>query len=250
MRLCVAQTRPLKGDIAGNIARHKAFVNLAADLKADMILFPELSLTGYEPSLAKKLAIDAGDTRLNDFQQMSDSRQITIGVGAPTKTGEGTAISMLLFQPNKARQTYSKKYLHPDEYPFFVSGQNYSELTVKSTPVALAICYELSIEQHTVEAMKHGAKVYLASVAKSASGVEKSATILSHTAKKYAATVAMANCLGPSDDFVGAGRSAFWNSKGELIARLSETDEALLLMDTHTGEVIEKPIFNTKTSTL
>ncbi len=93
MKICVAQSRPLKGDIQSNIVAHKKIIDLAVNDKADIIIFPELSLTGYEPALAKELATDQEDSRFNDFQNVSDTHQITIGVGVPTKNKEGISIS-------------------------------------------------------------------------------------------------------------------------------------------------------------
>jgi predicted amidohydrolase len=90
-----------------------------------VIIFPELSLTGYEPTLAKELAIHQDDKRLDDFQQISDLHGITIGLGAPTKGSKGICISMIFFQPHRERRLYSKKYLHADEYPYFVSGSKF-----------------------------------------------------------------------------------------------------------------------------
>jgi len=49
---------------------------------------------------------------------------LTIGAGIPTRTEGGVLYHMMLFQPGKPRETYSKKYLHADEEPFFVSGPN------------------------------------------------------------------------------------------------------------------------------
>ncbi len=53
MKICVAQTRPVKGDIQGNIENHIKLIDLAVLNGADTIIFPELSITGYEPELAK-----------------------------------------------------------------------------------------------------------------------------------------------------------------------------------------------------
>ncbi len=85
MKICVAQTKPVKGDIQRNIENHKKLIDMAASHGADIIIFPELSLTGYEPTLAKELATTQDDSRFDDFQQISDRRQITIGIGVPTK---------------------------------------------------------------------------------------------------------------------------------------------------------------------
>jgi predicted amidohydrolase len=232
MKICVAQTKPVTGDIAANIEYHKTFISLAAANDADVIIFPELSLTGYEPSLAKELATDATDNRFDTFQQLSDTKQITIGIGVPIKSAGGIHISMVLFQPNKPRQVNSKKYLHADEEPFFVNGNNISGLIINDTPVALAICYEIAVPQHAEDAATNGAHVYIASVAKTVKGVEKAFTRLSEIASKYEMTVLLSNCIGMCEDGECGGRSAAWNNKGILIDELNDTEEGLLLLDT------------------
>ena len=110
MKICVAQTRPIIGDIQRNIEHHKNFIALVGSYGADTVIFPELSLTGYEPTLAEALATQPADKRFDDFQTISNTEQITIGVGVPTKTRTGICISLVLFQPHQARQTYSKQY--------------------------------------------------------------------------------------------------------------------------------------------
>ena len=242
MKICITQTNPIKGDIETNIARHKKFIELAVSNAADIIIFPELSLTGYEPSLAKELATDANDIRLNDFQIISDTHQISIGVGLPTKSNAGICISMIFFQPNKPRQVYSKKYLHADEEPFFVSGANISGIKIKEKNVALAICYELSVPQHSEDAFKSGAEIYIASVAKTATGVEKAFKTLSDTASKYSMTTLMSNSVGLCEDGLCAGQSAVWNNKGVLITQLDNTSEGILIFDTETQKVVNLPI--------
>src|SRR2546426_11836467 len=124
MRICVVQTRPFKGDIARNILQHTKFIDLAAANGADIVIFPELSITGYEPALAIELATVKDDRRFDGFQKMADTRKITIGIGVPTKHPAGIYISMVLFPPDSARETYSKKHIHADEEAFFVSGHS------------------------------------------------------------------------------------------------------------------------------
>ncbi len=242
MKICIAQTRPAKGNIPTNIRNHKRLINLAIDNGADLIIFPELSLTGYEPRLAKELAIDKDDIRLDDFQKISDMNHITIGVGAPTKSSKGICITMIIFQPNQTRQTYSKKYLHDDEKAFFVSGESSIGLLGPKANVAFAICYELSVQEHAEHAAKSGAEIYIASVAKSASGVEKASKSLSDIANQYSMTVLMSNCIGSCDNFESAGRSSIWNSKGILLGQLNDTGEGILIIDTETQGLIEKTI--------
>ena len=237
MRIAVAQIRPVKGDIESNIANHKELIELAVANEVDIIIFPELSLTGYEPELSKELATNANDVRFDDFDEISDANQITIGVGAPLKSNAGVCISMILFQPGKARSVYSKKYLHADEEPFFVSGKSSVGLLNNNPKIALAICYELSVPDHAENAFENGAEVYIASVAKSAVGVDKAITRLSEIASKYSITVLMANCIGECDNIQCAGKTSAWNNKGVLLAQLDETEEGIIILDTHTQEV-------------
>ncbi|WP_339815970.1 carbon-nitrogen hydrolase family protein [uncultured Imperialibacter sp.] len=242
MRICVAQTRPVKRDIAANIAQHKKLIHLAVDCKADVIVFPELSVAGYEPTLARDLAMDASDTRLDSLQQLADLHAITIGAGIPMNCAGGISITLVLFHPNAPRQTYSKKYLHADEEPFFISGENDST-RIKGTGIELAICYEISVPQHAANAAKNGGTVYLASVAKSSKGVEMAHKTLAEIATKYGMTALMANSVGPSDDFVGAGGSAIWDNKGKLVRQLDSDCEGLLIVDTETLEVEAKEFY-------
>ncbi len=237
MKICLAQTHPAKGDIARNIERHIRFIDRALAHGTDLIVFPELSLTGYEPTLAQQLATTRDDPRFDVFQRLSDYGQITIGVGVPTRTDAGCCISLVLFQPHQAGRTYSKKYIHADEEPFFISGTHFPVLPIDETQTALAICYELSIPDHAAAAFEHGAEVYVASVAKTASGVESASQRLAEIAATYAAPALMANGVGPSDDFVSAGQSAVWNRNGDLLARLGTTDEGILVFETMTEAV-------------
>jgi predicted amidohydrolase len=153
-----------------------------------------------------------------------------IGVGLPTQQEAGVCISLLLFQPLIAPQVYSKKHLHPDEEAYFVSGDNFPILTLKYRRVAFAICYELSIVEHAQSAIAVGAEIYLASVAKSASGVASAHQRLATIARDNNIPVMMVNNVGPADDFVGAGCSASWNSKGELVAQLAQEEDLLFVM--------------------
>jgi len=242
MKICVAQTRPVKGDIQRNIDNHKKLIDLAVANGADSIIFPELSLTGYEPGLAKELATIQDDNRFNVFQEISDTRRISIGVGVPMKNNTGICISMVLFQPDKARQTYSKKYLHPDEEEYFVSGQNSAGLPVNNSNIAIAICYELSVPEHSENAFKNGAEIYIASVAKSVDGVEKATKSLADIAIKYSMTVLMSNSVGQADGFECAGKTEIWNNKGLLTGQLNDTNEGILIIDTETQETIERTI--------
>ncbi|MBC7946382.1 MAG: carbon-nitrogen hydrolase family protein [Chitinophagaceae bacterium] len=238
MRIAVAQTRPVKGDVQKNIAAHSALIELAVDAGADCIFFPELSVTGYEPELAKTLAIQPEDQQLGKFQHLSDANNISIGVGMPLRQGEGICISSIIFQSNKPRLVYSKRYLHSDEEPFFVSGKNGTAVFETQPKTALAICYELSIPQHQADAVDAGAGVYLVSAVKDVKGIEKSLATLSDIASRHSMIVLLSNCIGTSGGYDCAGRSSIWNRKGELIGQLDANNEGILMIDTENGDIV------------
>ena len=236
MKIALAQINPVKGAIATNISLHKKWIQSAIQKKATVIIFPELSITGYEPTLAEALATTPFDSRFNIFQQLSNQYQLMIGIGVPLKNSTGINISLLLFHPNQPRQIYAKKYLHPDELPFFENGQN-DNLIIKNTTIGLAICYELSIPNHITDAHKKGAKLYLASVAKNQKGVQQAAGRLSSIAKNYSMPTLMVNCVGCCDDFEAIGQSAVWGAHGKLLGQLPANEEGLLIFNMDTEEV-------------
>jgi predicted amidohydrolase len=243
MKICAAQTIPIKGDILKNIENHKKLIEIAISNQADIIVFPELSLTGYEPELADVLAVsELEDKRLNEFQSISNNNQIIIGVGMPTKLEKGICISMIIFQPNKMRQIYSKQYLHPGEEKYFVSGQNILPIEHKNKKIAFAICYETSIFEHSELASKNGADIYFASVLNSVNGVDKDLKRISEIAKKYSMVSLMSNFTGKSGEYDCAGKTSIWNKQGILIGQLNEKEEGIIIIDTDKQEIIKKYI--------
>lgn len=238
MKICLAQTRPVKGDVDANIANHLKLLDIAIANNAGMIVFAELSITGYEPALAKGLATTADDNRFSPFQNWSDTHSITICISMPLQTAGGITISMIIFQPAKNREVYSKQYLHADEEPFFVNGQNASGLLDEKTNLALAICYELSVPVHAEAAFQKGAGIYLASVAKSREGMEKAIERLTTVAKQYSMLTMLVNCVGVNDGVLCGGRSSAWNKEGNLLGQLNDNREGLLFVDTETEETI------------
>lgn len=239
MKIAIAQVKPDKGNIESNIENHKRFIDAAASQGADIIVFPELSLTGYEPKLSKELATGQDDVRLDVFQTISDQKQIVIGVGLPTTDNSGVQISMILFQPNRERLTYSKQHLHADEIPYFVSGQNQVILTIDNQKIVPAICYESLLPDHSEKNFKNGGEIYIASVAKPLNRVRKAFKHYPGIAKQYSITVLMANSIGECDDFISAGKSSIWNKNGELTGQLNGLNEGILMVDTVTEETLE-----------
>lgn len=238
MRVAVAQIEPIKGNIEKNIENHFKWIKRAVLNNADMVVFPELSLIGYEPGLAESLASNQDDTRLDELQNLSDKNEITIGVGLPTKEGGSTFVSMIIFQPHKERITYSKQYLYPPEETVFKAGKNPLVIKFETEIVSPAICYETSNKAHCEFAKRNNATIYIASVLSSINGIEDELKKLSDIAKNNKLVTLMANYVGKSGGYECAGKSSVWNEKGELIGQLGEKEEGLIVFDTKSKEII------------
>lgn len=231
MKIGLAQIKPYKGDIPQNIDLHLNWIRKAVEEKVDLIVFPELSLTGYEPELAHELAMGANDPRLNTFQQVSDHEGINIALGAPTRAENGILISMLIFQADKPMAIYSKQLLHSDEKPYFIEGDFQFILSQNGIQIAPAICYESLQKSHALRAKELNADIYLASVAKPQKGIEKANEHFPKIVLELGIHVLMVNSVGYCDNFLSTGQSAVWNQDGKLISRLNSNEEQLLIIE-------------------
>jgi predicted amidohydrolase len=240
MKIAIVQFKPTKGDIEKNIETHQEWIEQAARFNVHMIVFPELSLTGYEPELAAALATHKNDERFDCFQKLSDLHGITIGVGAPTREQNKLHISMILFQPQKERSTYSKQYLYHTEISIFSPATNPFVLPIESEIVAPAICYELSNPGHVAYAAQNHATMYVASVLNSVNGIDSDQQKLSAIAQKYNLTTFMANYIGESGGYQCAGRSSVWGPDGKQIIELGADEEGLIVFDTQTKEALKQ----------
>ena len=234
MKISAVQLRPITGDIEANIVKHRAFIQEAVAQGADVVFFPELSLTGFEPRLARSLATEPTDARLDVFQHDSDQHHIIIGVGLPTVCESGVQIGMVWFVSNAPRRSYAKQQLHADEYPFFVAGDRQLILEQSAHKLAPAICYESLQPSHAENAANLGVDSYLVSVAKSASGMAKAMAHYPEVARQHQMHVVMADSVGPCDDFISVGQSAVWTSRGDLLLQMDSESEGIVMLDTAT----------------
>jgi predicted amidohydrolase len=242
MKLCAVQLASLKGDLPGNLQRHLVCIEQAAALGAELVVFPELSLTGYEPSVARQSALPVTSARLDPLQAACDRLGITVAVGLPLPTPDGIRIGMPVFCPDAPRQAYAKQRLHDDELPYFTPGHQALLLEVGEHRVAPAICYESMFMAHAAVARERGADLYLVSVAKTAKGIREGYAHYPEVARELGMPVLMANCVGPADTFIGAGGSAAWDSQGHLLASLDDHSEGLIVLDTRSASAITLPL--------
>lgn len=237
MRICLVQSSSEKGEINQNIQNHLRLIRSAIQSRVDLVVFPELSITGYEPGLAQKLACTIEDDRFSIFQALANNNKVTIGIGMPTFSADGINISTIFFQPDRERLVYSKQILHDDELPYFVSGKNQPFLINAGKRIAFGICYETLKREHFVKAIESKADIYIASVAKPDRGIKKAYLHFPSIALEFNIPILMSNCVGYCDNFLSNGKSAAWNREGELMAQLDEENQGLLIYDTDLEEV-------------
>ncbi|MDY7532579.1 carbon-nitrogen hydrolase family protein [Pseudomonas sp. Bout1] len=231
LTIAAAQSISIAGDVPGNITRHLAFMGIAAEHGVQLLVFPELSLTGYEPSLAAGLAIVPGDEVLVPLREMVRELRITVVVGMPIRLALASEvlIGALVLQPQGSMAVYTKQHLHPGEEAAFAAGQGGAALEWGDDRIALAVCADFSHASHPRQAAEAGANIYAAGVLISEGGYAPDTALLQSYAAEHQMVVLMANHGGPTGGWTCAGRSAIWGADGGLIAAASGVGEALVI---------------------
>jgi predicted amidohydrolase len=234
MKIAAAQIKVHKQSTATNIADHCRLTELAAGQGVRLIVFPEMSLTGYELALASELAFTENDPRLEILKEKAALYDMIIIAGAPVKIGSKLYIGSFIFLPDNTVEIYTKQYLHVGEEVYFESSFDHNPVVRLGTErIAQAICADITNPSHPAAAGANRASLYVASIFYSPQGIDEAYQQLSGYAEKYAMSVLMANYVGKSDEYLSAGRSAFWNNMGELVVAADSEEESLLLVDLH-----------------
>jgi len=215
--IAAIQSASVKGDIAVNLQRHLELSRQAAALGARLALFPELSLTGYEPDVAAATALRGDDARLAPLAELAQSTGMTIVAGAPLDIDGALYIGALSFLPDGRVAEYTKQHLHDGEEKVFVAGCGGDALDIDGVPSALAVCADFTHASHAQAAADAGAMLYAASVLVSPGGYAKDSEILRGYAERHAMPVLMSNHGGPTGGWQSAGRSALWDERGQLV---------------------------------
>ena len=113
--LAAAQSSSIRGDIKANVAHHVELAKAAAKPGANFIVFSELSLTGYEPELARGFAAKATDPRMKPLRRISLERGIGVVADAPMLTDIGLHIAAFVYRPPGEPLVYTKHHLHKGE---------------------------------------------------------------------------------------------------------------------------------------
>jgi predicted amidohydrolase len=232
--IAVAQTCPVPGDVPTNLAEHVQLARLAAAEGAQVVVFPELSLTGYELGLAEGLAFAEDDPRLSPLQGAASTHSLTLIAGAPVRLGPRLHIGAFILFSDRTTALYTKHHLGafgpaaacdgtvpPAEATVFQPGDRNPLLRFGNNNVAaVAVCADVGRPSHPQQAADRGARAYLASMFVIPSEYEGEAAKLQRYAVRHSLMVALANFGSPSGGLASAGRSAVWSETGELLVQL------------------------------
>jgi predicted amidohydrolase len=160
-KIAAAQVSSVRGDIDGNVATHAAAMVVAAEHEVSVLVFPELSLTGYEPDLVAELAMSAADSRLEPLRALARQHHIVVVVGAPLHNGTAKpALGAILITASGTTRSYRKMHLGGSERTFFAPGSIPLVFTVSGHTVGIAICADSSQPAHPQAYADLGANIY------------------------------------------------------------------------------------------
>lgn len=240
LRVAAAQAASVPGDIAANVWRHCSFIAAAAAAGTQLLVFSELSLTGYAlPGLAAN-AIMLDDERLAPLREPGASLDMTIIAGIPLANAAGLPfIGAAIFHADGRSSAYRKRFLHEGEEKYAAADSAISKvIDVRGVPVALAICADTSSQQHAHAANIAGATLYAAGSVITPGGYDKEAARLSGYAKLFILAVLLANHAFDTGGYISAGRSAVWLPDGQLLLEAPGQDELLVLADEDSASIV------------
>jgi predicted amidohydrolase len=213
--IAVAQPRVEPLDIAVNATRHAATVRAA---HARVVVFPEMSLTGYELD-APTVAPD--DPRLAPLVEACAATDTVALAGAPV---EGPYIAMLAIDGNGARVAYRKQHPHSSEQRF-LAGPTPEVLEVDGWRLGLAICRDTGVAEHAALTAALGIDAYVAGVLDAPEGDAVVAERARRVTAEQGVWVAVSSFAGPTGGGYpeSAGRSGIWTPAGRVAARAGRT---------------------------
>jgi predicted amidohydrolase len=242
MILAAAQTIPKRGDIDANLLDHYRLIELAATNGVQLIMFPELSITGYEREDAARLAFTENDSRLNHLKKLATENKITVIAGAPIRIGSNLFLGEFCIAPNDV-SIYTKQFLHTGEEVYYQPSFDYNPLIkIENERISCAICADIDHPKHPENASIRNSSTYIASIFFSPNGIPQAHQSLQNYASQFQMNVLMANFGGDSYGSPSGGRSAFWNNKGKLIAQMGDSGSGLLIIEKQDNDWTSKTL--------
>jgi NAD+ synthase (glutamine-hydrolysing) len=234
LKIALAQIDSTVGDLEGNAAKIREGIAHARDEGAQLVVFPELALTGYPPEdlLLKTHFLDSVDTVLRELA--SDVEDIVALVGYPERADDVYNAAAVLADGGVAavyRKVYLPNYSVFDEARYFQSGEGGALIELNGIPIGLTICEDIwePGPPATDEALA-GARVVVnlsASPYHAGKGVKREAMLIQR-ARDSNVAVLFCNLVGGQDELVFDGHSVAIDVDGDVLARAPQFEEALV----------------------
>jgi NAD+ synthase/NAD+ synthase (glutamine-hydrolysing) len=259
MRIALGQINPTVGDFPGNLALMERFARDAAARQADLVVFPELSVTGYPPRdlVEKPSFVERSEVALLRLAEQTKDLPLAIVAGyvgrSHESTGKRATNSAAIMQCGKVllRQT---KILLPtydvfDEARNFAPSERQAVWRTGDDSIALVICedawndkefwtHRLYGRDPVDELMQHGANM-LVCINASPFHIGKRELreeMFRALARRHNVPAIVVNQTGGNDQIVFDGSSFAMDAEGNVIASASSFEEDLILADTRTRQ--------------
>jgi NAD+ synthase (glutamine-hydrolysing) len=243
LRVALAQINSTVGDIPGNAAKIREWIGRARDEGAQIVLFPELALTGYPPEdlLLKTHFVDAAGAALEELAR--EAEDIVALVGFPERRDDVYNACAVLAD-GRVQAVYRKVFLPNygvfDEARYFQAGTEAGLIEVNGVAIGLTVCEDIwePGPPATTEALA-GAQVIVnvsASPYHAGKPLERE-QMLVQRARDNIAIVLFCNLVGGQDELVFDGHSVAIDASGEIVARAPQFEEALTVCTVDPGAV-------------
>ena len=238
LRVVMAQLNFLVGDIPGNTDLIiKAIRKAEDDHQADIVVFPELCLTGYPPE--DLLLRPSLDIRISEAIDRLQNEQFhsAIVIGAPVRDGALLYNAAIVIQNGAVTGRYFKRfppnYQVFDEKRYFAEGNSTLIVTVHGVPVGIAVCEDLWANGPVEGSAAAGARLIL-SLNASPYDTGKQArrkSLLERKARENRISIVYTNLVGGQDELVFDGGSMVFDPSGALAVEVPQFSEGLFAVD-------------------
>lgn len=251
MRIALAQISPYLGDVEKNFRLHLKYIEKAKKKNADLIIFPELSLTGYTlKDLVENVALNHEKDRF--FGQLKTlSKEISIVLGFVEEKERGLFYNSGAFlSRGKIFHVHRKVFLPTygmfEEGKYFGQGKNFNTFTTPYGNTGMMICYDFLHYSASYCLFAGGTEIIIVISAAPGRGIsDKEFYTTSHMWELMGKTISRfssaflvyCNRTGFEDGKSFAGGSFIYNPAGELIAKASYVDEDFLIKEINLDEI-------------
>ncbi|MHB1322860.1 MAG: NAD+ synthase [Coriobacteriia bacterium] len=233
MRIALGQINVTVGDIEGNLTR---CLRVVADAQADLVVLPELALTGYPP---EDLLVrpDFVERALEALQRFAAAATGPAVVGCVDRAGGALANAAALIRDGRIEAIYHKRLLPNygvfDEERYFEPGRKDLIVEVAGERCAITVCEDVWVHETTARLAAAGARVVVnlsASPFHAGKGSERESMLRARTTDDDI-WVVYCNMVGGQDELVFDGRSLVLGPGGTLIARAPAFSEAIVVAE-------------------